>query len=135
MSLKSEIILLIISGGLLAIGVYIWHRGNHLLMHGKRTKAIVFKNNRVAGLYYPVVRFLTEDKQWITQELPMGYRPPLEEGLELEVRYDPDEPTTVEIDSIHQLAIIPRLLVIIGLCGILFVFLEFFNIIKLNPEP
>lgn len=134
--MNSEIILLMLSGGSIAIGVYLWRRGDQLLLHGKKAKAIVFKNNfkgatKTMSMYFPVVRFLTEDKQWITQELSIGYNPPLEEGTELEVIYDPDDPTVVEISSGTHLVIIPRAFVAVGLFGIIFLLLEIFEVVDI----
>jgi hypothetical protein len=104
---------------------------------GKRTKAIVFKNNfkrsgSSGGVYYPVVRFTTETNEWITQELSIGYFPAKAEGTQIEVIYDPGAPSHVEINTPFQLEIFPRLLVVIGICGFFWgvlKYLEFINIL------
>jgi len=106
--MDSEIILLIISGVLLIVGAMLWRNGNHLLTNGKKATAIIFKNNysrsgTSGGMYYPVVRFLTDRQEWITQELNTGYLPAKPEGTKLEVLYDPDDPTNVVINSPGQL--------------------------------
>lgn len=134
-----EIIVLAISIGAIAIGIHLWQKGNHLLTNGKKAKAVIFKNNYSSnagdgGMYYPVVRFLTDKQEWITQELSIGYSPAKKEGTKLEVIYDPDDPTDVEINSTFQLEILPRILVIIGVCGLVFGVLELLDITQLINE-
>lgn len=119
-----ELIIVIISAAFIIISVKLRQKGNHLLLNGKRAKAIVFKNNQQllgqsSGMYYPVVRFLTDKQEWITQELNVGYSPPLPEGKQLEVIYDSDDPTTVEINSSFQLEILPKIFLCIGIIGLL----------------
>jgi hypothetical protein len=135
-----EIIILTISTGAIAIGIHLWQKGNHLLTTGKRAKAVIFKNNYSSGtagnvgMYYPVVRFLTDKQEWITQELSIGYSLAKKEGTKLEVIYDPDEPTNVEINSTFQLEVLPRILVIIGVFGLVFGVLELLDITQLINE-
>ncbi|MBI3218671.1 MAG: DUF3592 domain-containing protein [Bacteroidetes bacterium] len=132
--MNAELVILAISLVLIVVGVLLWQKGNHLLATGKKAKAIIFKNNynagvgRGGGTYYPVVRFLTDKQEWITQELSVGYNPAIEEGTELEVIYDPHDPTTVEINSSFQLEVLPRLLFVLGVCGLVFGFLELLEI-------
>ncbi|HET6540708.1 MAG TPA: DUF3592 domain-containing protein [Chryseolinea sp.] len=137
--MDSEIILLIVSGVLLVVGAILWSKGNHLLTNGKKANAIIFKNNysgsgSSGGVYYPVVRFLTDKQEWITQELNIGYSPPKPEGTKLEVLYDPDDPTNVEINSSAQLEFLPRLFVVLGIAGLIFGTLEAFDIIQLISD-
>jgi hypothetical protein len=134
-----EIIVLAISIGAIAIGIHLWQKTNHLLTAGKKTKAVIFKNNHSSnagfgGTYYPVVRFLTDKQEWITQELSIGYSPAKKEGTKLEVIYDPDDPTNVEINSTFQLEVLPRILVIIGVFGLVFGVLELLDITQLINE-
>lgn len=104
-----------VGGALIVLGAYLWDRGRHLIANGKKAKAVVFKNvKKQSYIYYPVVRFLTDEQEWITQELHIGYNPPLDEGTKVTVLYDPDEPTHVEIAKPFQLEILPRLIVAIG---------------------
>lgn len=83
------------------------------------------------GVYYPVVRFKTENQQWITQQLSIGYQPAKREGTKLEVIYDPEDPSNVEINSTFQLVILPRLFVSLGLAGTIFGVLVYLNFIML----
>jgi hypothetical protein len=80
-----------------------------------------------------VDRFLTDKQEWITKELSIGYSPAKREGTKLQVSYDPEDPTNVEITSSLQLEILPRLLVALGICGLVFVSLEALQIIALIP--
>ena len=117
------------------MGVHFWQKSNHLLANGKKANAIIFKNNyknsTVTGMYYPVVRFLTDKQEWITQELQIGYNPSKKEGTKLEVIYDPNDLGTVEINSTFQLEVLPKLFVVIGLCGAIFGILELLGITQI----
>jgi len=110
--------LLFIGIGFIVGGYLVWQRNSHLIRHGKKTKAIIFKNEieQSSGgpSYYPVVRFLTERNEWITQKLNTGYSPPKEEGERVEVLYDPLDPTIVEINSNFTLRIMPQVFIAIG---------------------
>jgi len=129
-----ELVVLAISTFLTVFGVYHWQKGRYLLTNGKRAHAIVFKNNTSSDsdnltVYYPVVRFLTEKQEWITQELGMiGTSTPMREGRKVIVIYDPDEPTNVEIFSSFRLRTLPLLLAVLGGCGLVFIALEIFNV-------
>ena len=132
-----ELILLIVAGLFILIGTKLWQKGNHLQLKGKKAKAIIFKNNlkqsgASAGMYYPVVRFTTDKQEWITQELNIGYSPPVPEGEQLEVIYDPDDPTTVEINSSFQLEMLPMIFICIGLVGFVTGVLGYLGVIELN---
>ncbi|PTB92551.1 hypothetical protein C9994_13865 [Marivirga lumbricoides] len=133
--METELITLITSGVFIIVGVYLWQKGNHLLVHGKKADAIIFKNDfdhrdSNGGMYYPVVRFLTDKQEWITQKLSIGYSPAKPEGTKLKVLYDPEDPTNVEINSSFQLEILPRLFVVLGAAGFIFSMLEYLDIIS-----
>jgi hypothetical protein len=119
-------IILTISILVTTVAIFLWLKGNRLLTSGKKAKAIIFKNHYKPGTdiefdaYYPVVRFLTDNQEWITQELSIGYSPAKAVGTELEVIYDPKNPNNVEPNSTFQLRILPRILVVIGVCGLVF---------------
>lgn len=82
----NEIILALLSVAMLAFGLFSLERNKRLQRIGKKTTAVIFTNNYKSshptrrGNYYPVVRFVTEDEQWITQELNTGQNPPMREG-------------------------------------------------------
>jgi len=132
--MATELLLVIVSGIFLLVGVKLWQKGNHLLLNGKKTKAVIFKNNFKSsgsngGLYYPVVRFTTQKHEWITKELSIGYSPARSEGEKIEVIYDPDQPTNVEINATFQLEILPRLLVAMGGVGLVLGLMEYLEFI------
>jgi hypothetical protein len=114
----------------LAVGIGLWRKGNQLIGNGKKAKGIIFKNNYSfidGGLYYPVIRFLTDKKEWITQELDVGYKIAKDEGTEIEILYDMDDPTNIQVNSNFELAILPRLFVAIGLFGFIIGVLEYLD--------
>lgn len=116
------LIVLVFSTIFIAVGVYLWQRGSYLLAKGKIADAVVFSNHAEVNseygtVYYPVVRFLTFKQEWITQQLKIGYSPAKPVGSKLQVIYDPNDPTTVEINSSLLLVFIPRLFVAIGIAG------------------
>ena len=133
--MNAEIIILLISFGFIILGTMLWQKGNDLSATGKIAEAIIFRNNfkqtRAGGIYYPVVRFLTEKQEWITQELTIGYLPAKPEGTKLEIIYDPQDPTRVEINSSLQLKVIPIVVVVIGVVGLIFGTLEYMDVIEL----
>ena len=136
--MSPELVLLFVSTVLLVLGVIFWQKGNHLLKNGKKAEAIVFSNNFQAsddggGVYYPVVRFLTDKQEWITQELNFGTNPKKREGTKLQVVYDPENPTDVQINSTFMLEILPRILTALGVMGLVFVTLEILDIINTLP--
>ena len=124
----------------LIVGIRFWQRGKYLLLHGKKARAIIFKNKYDTsdtdnGVYYPVVRFITEDKTWITQQLSIGYLPAKPEGSTLEVIYDPEEPTNVEIYGSFQLEFLPRIFVAIGVIVLVLGVLEYLEVISfISPK-
>jgi hypothetical protein len=130
-----EIIAALVSTGFVAIGFHLLQKGIYLSQNGKKAKAIVFKNNhkvsRSGIIYYPVVRFLTDKQEWITQELSTGSNPATQEGTSVEVIYDPDKPNNVEINSDFRLKVVPILLLTIGFVGLVVVILELFDITQL----
>ena len=138
--MPAEIVVFVILIINIAIGIQFWQKGNHLLKNGKKATAVVFKNNfrtETSGdkdLYYPVVRFLTDKQEWITQELNTGYSPAKKEGTKLEIIYDPNDPQSIQINSAFQLKILPRLLIIAGIVLLLFGFSELFDITQLLKD-
>jgi hypothetical protein len=133
--MDTALIIAIVSCGFFSVGIILWQKATYLLKNGKKAGAVIFKNNFRAddsgGIYYPVVRFLTDKQEWITQQLSIGYFPAKREGKRLQVIYDPEDPTNVEINSLLQLRILPGLFVVLGICGLIFGALEYLDIITL----
>lgn len=134
--METELIIAIGSAIILLLGARFWQRGNHLILHGKKTEAVIFKNNfkrtgSKGGMHFPVVRFTTDSKQWITQELSIGFSIAKSEGTKVQVIYDPDDPHIVEIHNTFQLEILPRIFVAIGLIGFVLAMLDYIEIIDI----
>jgi len=132
------LIVYIVSAGLLILGAIFWQRGNHLLKNGKPVQAIVFSNeidtdSDGLNTYYPVVRFLTDKQEWITQKLNIGYSPKKREGTKLQVICDPENPTDVQINSMLVLKILPIAGMVVGVIGIMFASLEYVGVIDVMP--
>ncbi|MEN0053451.1 MAG: DUF3592 domain-containing protein [Mucilaginibacter sp.] len=88
----------------LTIGLFIivWGIGKinerrKLLRTGIRVEGVVFKlEKRIGGgknrmpIYYPVIRYVTQDKEWITKEYGSGTNPSVyKEGDMVKIIYDP----------------------------------------------
>lgn len=134
--MKSDIILSLVSGGLIAAGTYLWQKASNLIRYGKKTDAIVFDNKKEYSsndtiYYHPIVRFKTEDNKEFAHEVSIGYDTPTQIGTVIRIVYDPDDPATAEIDSRTMLELIPRVLVVAGLCGLVLVLFEVFEITNL----
>lgn len=136
--MDSYLVIVFISLGCLVIGVKFWQKGNLLIAEGITASATIYKNNLKHGTgsgrgsYFPVVRFLTENQEWITQELSIGHNPPMKVGRKVVVIYDPEDPTKVDIKSTFRQVILPRVLVAIGLTGILASLLDYLEIMELG---
>jgi len=134
MTIDKEITIAVIAIFLLTIGLLRLEKSSRLKKKGKKAKAIIFANNYkilrpdTRGKYYPVVRFVTEDNEWITQELDFGQNPPMPEGKEVEVLYDPLEPQEVIINSAIQVVYVPWLFITLGICGFILSALELLDI-------
>ncbi|GAB3343217.1 hypothetical protein GCM10027299_58620 [Larkinella ripae] len=89
------------------------------MRHGKKANASIVLNHLKGRMHYPVVGFLTDKQEWITQELRTGYRPAKREGTKLEIIYDPNDVTRIEIFSFFNLHVLPILLIVIGAIGLL----------------
>jgi len=51
-------------------------------------------------IHYPIVKYLTLEKEWITKEYYIGYNPSIyEEGDAVRIIYDRDEPTKFILDG------------------------------------
>jgi len=70
--------------------------------------------NNSPFLYYPVIRYTTLEKEWITEQYNIGtsYLMAYKEGDKVKVVYDPNKTTTFIIDDGSTLLIGPILIVI-----------------------
>jgi hypothetical protein len=121
----------------IAIGVILWRRGLQILNSGKKSVATIIENIHSAdadgGVYYPVISFLTDKNQTVTKELSIGFFPARRIGKKLQVIYDPDNPSDVVIYPGLRLVIIPRVLVVVGLTGVVIVILNYLKVISAIP--
>lgn len=121
--------------GFMALGIHLLQKGRILMRLGKKASATVVKNvhDQKHGTYTPVVRFVTDQQEVVIRELSIGYNPPLSEGSEVEVLYDPNDLTLVEINSAFQLEVVPVILLVLGVCGLILAALELLEITNMIP--
>lgn len=133
--MKSEIILSLVSGGFLAIGAYLWQKGNRLLLYGKKAQATVIDvevdETKNGTFYYPTVTFMTDENKEVGHKFRIGSLTQIEKGEVIDIRYDPEDPTIISSDSRTLLELLPRLLVVVGLCGLVVVVFEAFDMTNL----
>lgn len=134
MDIDQNLIIVFISFVMLTLGLLRWQKGKKLNEIGKITEGIIFKNNFKSsydnsGMYYPVVRFLTEDKVWITKELDIGSSPAMKEGKKVNLIYDPQNPNDVTFYSELNLKIFPIGLTVLGLSGLVYGMIMYLEII------
>ncbi|MHA7130195.1 DUF3592 domain-containing protein [Algoriphagus namhaensis] len=136
--MTDDILLTLFFTGFIAIGLFIDQRNKQLLQHGKKAKAVIFKSvqkslSTGSALYYPVVRFKTDQDLWITKELDSGTSSRPRDGKQVEVIYDPEDPENVTIHSDFYLNVLPKIFISIGTVGLLIAVLELLEIINLKP--
>lgn len=131
----SELIILLVSIAVIGVSLYVWKRAKHLLANGKIATGTIIDNiyeyTAKGGVYYPVVRFLTAKKEWITKQLDTGSNPPMTEGRRVEVVYDSEAPENFMIYSPVVMKVVPLVFVAIGVCGFVFGVLEVLEITQL----
>ncbi|WP_020600488.1 DUF3592 domain-containing protein [Spirosoma panaciterrae] len=125
-----EIYLPILSVVMILAGGFSWQRNRYLLQTGKKADGIVFKNNIDGVVYYPVVRFLTDNQTWITQELNTGYTIAKREGTKIKLIYNPDDPNQVEIYSTFNLQVLPMLFIVVGVLLLSYSMLQLLDIVE-----
>jgi hypothetical protein len=134
----------------LTIGWVLWRRGNNLFKKWKKSEAMVVRNkytpNELAlfkpndpdddetGTYHAVVEFKTDKGETITKQLDIGGYPPRPVGQRMLVIYDPNNPLNFVTYPRTKLEIIPRVLVAIGLIGLLVSVADFFGLISIIPD-
>lgn len=134
--MKSQIILSLISGAFLAIGAYLWKKGNRLLLYGKKTQATVIDNEvddrgRNGTYYYPIITFMTDGNKEVGHKFTIGSMSPMEKGTVINIVYDPEDPSIVSQDSRTMLELVPRVFVVAGLFGLVLVLFEVFELTAL----
>ena len=115
----TAIIVFLVSIITIALGLYQYFKSKRLLQTGTFVEGIVYENTTGstssdnATTYYPVVRFVTKQEEWITEKSSVsGF---YKKGQIVKICYSPDNPKEFVIDS-WQNRIIP---VVITLSGII----------------
>ena len=117
--MDSAWIIIFVSIVIFAVGIILWQKSIRLRLNGKRCIGTIIRNNyKISGYYHPVIRFVTEDKLWITEELKIGFKPARSVGNRVKIIYNTKDPSDFQLDSIILIDILPRLLVASGLTGI-----------------
>jgi hypothetical protein len=86
------------------------------------------------GTYHAIVEFKTDEGETITKQLDIGGNPPKPVGQKMLVIYDPNNPLNFVLYPRTKLEIIPKLLVAIGLIGLLVSFMDLFGVISVIPD-
>ena len=130
MNVTIDEIILITGGTFLVVwGIGKINERRKLLKSGIKVEGVVFKLEERLGsgkdrmlLYYPVIRYVTLDKNWITEEYGMGSNPSAyKEGDIVKIIYDPVDYKHFIIDNFLNKAL-GLVLVVIGaaiLAGVL----------------
>ncbi len=129
-----EIIIVVGSGIFIAAGLYQRNKNNLLMDQGVLVTATIYKNvlkpsKKGKGHYHPVVRFLTEDNVWVTEELSTGYSPALEEGTQLDVIYNPEDTSEIVINRKLELELVPLFFIGAGLLGLAWSVLQYLGVV------
>jgi hypothetical protein len=79
--MSTELVILLISAVLVVVGAYLWQKGSNLIATGKKSEAIIYKNNFYpdkdgGSVYRPVVRFLTDKQNGLPGNLALDFRHP-----------------------------------------------------------
>ena len=128
--MDSALIIIFVSIVIFASGIILWQKSTRLRMKGKRCIGTIIRNNyKISGYYHPVIRFVTEDKLWITEELKVGFKPARQEGKSVKIIYNAEDPQDFQLDSIFLIDILPRLMVALGLTGIAYGLMKYLGYI------
>ncbi len=135
-----EIIMLLFSFLFILLGDKQLRKSKHLKVNGKRVEAkvvrhIISKNgyntDRDGVTSYPVVEFLTEEGEKITQKLNFSTNPVIPIGRKINILYDPKEPQNIVLDNVLMQLFLPVLFIVLGVMGIVVFTLELLEIIDI----
>jgi Protein of unknown function (DUF3592) len=134
----------------LTIGWILLRHGSQLLRKWKKSEATIVGNNYApnefalfepndptddeTGTYHAIVEFQTEEGKTITKQLDTGGYPPRPVGNKMTVLYDPGDPLNFVTYPRTNLQIIPRVLVGIGLTGIIVSVADLLGLISIIPD-
>jgi len=86
-------------------GIFQQRKRGRLLGIGIKVDGVVFElvkgsSTKNSTFYYPVIRFLTMEKEWVTQKYDIGGSSNVyHEGDKLKVIYDPENPLNFTVDD------------------------------------
>jgi Protein of unknown function (DUF3592) len=101
---------------------------SELIKIGKSAEGVVMRvvydpDPNFSANYYPVIRFVTADKEWITKQHDVGGElNAYNEGDKLTIIYDPKNPENFIIDDTRSKLIVP-LFIVIGFLAVVFALL------------
>jgi hypothetical protein len=118
-----ELIVLFVGIILVVIGFNQKNKISKILNVGISVEGVVMRTERDpsprSSMYYPVVRFVTADKEWITKQYDVGGQlNAYKEGDKLTVVYDPKDPENFIIDNTRS-KILGPLFIAIGVVAVL----------------
>jgi hypothetical protein len=109
--------LILLAGGvfLTVLGIGKMRGRRKLLKNGIRVEGRVIENHfSVSGqIYYPVIRYVTLEKDWVTKKYDIGSSPPaFKEGETVKVIYSPDNHEQFMLDNWHSKLFAPALIIV-----------------------
>lgn len=134
--MAEELVIIFFSLVILMLGIKSISQWRGIDSTGVQAEAVVFSNNYKAsgdgvGLFFPVLRFMTTDDQWITTELKMGCNPKIPEGTKMHIVYDPEDPQKICFQDQGEKSVLSFVLIIFGVAGLVFGILEYLEYIDL----
>ncbi|SDD48110.1 Protein of unknown function [Mucilaginibacter pineti] len=120
MNVNYDELILLTGGAFLAVlGAGKFNERRKLIKTGVKVNGVVFRieestdDETNSSMYYPVIRYLTEDKEWITETYKLGSRPSVyKEGDSVSVIYDPANYKHFIIDNTFTKFLAPVLFII-----------------------
>ncbi|MFC0517822.1 DUF3592 domain-containing protein [Mucilaginibacter angelicae] len=117
----TALVLGVIGAVLTLVGAIMYDRRKKLMKTGIQVEGIVFSiehevsSNDSMGLYYPVIRYLTLQNEWITKKYDIGISgsSAYKEGDSVVVIYDPNENSVFTLNDTTS-KIIPLVFLLIG---------------------
>jgi hypothetical protein len=109
----------IVSTIAIVLGTALLRKSRDLRKRGKVATAVIIENvgktgSRTGMYYYPIVRFATESKEFVTHEMITGYNPAKPEGTEVEILYDPLDPKKAAVNSKFEMNVLPKIMIALG---------------------
>jgi hypothetical protein len=109
--------LILLAGGafLMVLGIGKMSGRRKLLKSGIRVEGRVIDNHFSVSsqIYYPVIRYVTLEKDWVTKKYDIGSSlPAFKEGETVKVIYSPDNHEQFMLDNRHSKLLAPALIIV-----------------------